>query len=165
MRNELLDIKQTLKTNLLKTIDLEENIKKKRLEIIRMAKENEERTDLLLKIKEKISEIEKTPSKASIKLHEIKLWFEDYFSSSDDTFALQLEEEHQIYINKLKLQFPQLTGYDLRLCLYIKIGMHAKEIAEVMHVLPSSIYISRSRLRKKLNLNLEDDLLDFLFNF
>jgi DNA-binding NarL/FixJ family response regulator len=52
--------------------------------------------------------------------------------------------------------------YDLRLCTYIKTGLSTREIAEMMHVLPSSINVSRSRLRKKLKLNAKEDLYTFL---
>ncbi|TVR75849.1 MAG: hypothetical protein EA412_14750, partial [Chitinophagaceae bacterium] len=45
---------------------------------------------------------------------------------------------------------------------YLKIGLNTKEIAEILNIQPSSFYISRSRLRKKLNLKPEEDLYSFL---
>ena len=57
---------------------------------------------------------------------------------------------------------PNLSIYDLRMCAYLKIGLNSKEIADIFQVLPSSINVSRYRLRKKLNLSQEEDLYEFL---
>ena len=73
-----------------------------------------------------------------------------------------MDELNQAFTQQLKSNYPSLTMYDLRLCTYIKTGLSTREIAEMMHVLPSSINVSRSRLRKKLNLNAKDDLYSFL---
>jgi DNA-binding CsgD family transcriptional regulator len=51
--------------------------------------------------------------------------------------------------------------HDLRLCAYLKIGLNSKEIAEIMNILPSSVFVSRSRLRKKLNISAEQDIIEF----
>jgi AraC family chitin signaling transcriptional activator len=55
-----------------------------------------------------------------------------------------------------------ISIHDLRLCAYLKIGMNSKEIAEVMNIQPSSAFVSRSRLRKKLNLRVDEDINSFL---
>ena len=73
-----------------------------------------------------------------------------------------MDDLHQEYIHKLEEKFPNLSRNDLRMCAYIKIGMDTKEIANILNVKPSSAYISRSRLRKKLNLDVEEDLFKFL---
>jgi len=144
---------------------LQNDIKEKRLEIVKHAKENEDKNNLISKIKEKIEDAEQQPSKAKIKWHEINLLVSDYTQTDDKTFELQMDEIHQKFIKNLKNKYPQLTSQDLRLCIYLKTGMNSKEIAEIMHVLPSSIYITRSRLRKKLNISPNDDLLGFLNSF
>lgn len=141
---------------------LKHDIKLKRLEIVKLAKENEAKSDIISKIKQKIDEANNQPQKAQIKWHEISLIISEYIEVEDHTFEIQMDEIHQAFIKKLKELYPLLTSQDLRLIVYIKIGMNAKEIAEVMHILPSSIYITRSRLRKKLNLNSNDDLYGFI---
>lgn len=50
----------------------------------------------------------------------------------------------------------------MRLCAYIKIGFDSKEIADLLNIKPSSVYISRSRLRKKLNIETDEDLHSYL---
>ena len=73
-----------------------------------------------------------------------------------------MDELHQDFFKKLKDKFPGLSNNDLRLCAYLKIGLNSKEIADILNIQPSSAYISRSRLRKKLNLGVDEDLHDFL---
>lgn len=142
--------------------DLKQEVKNKRIEIIRLAKENEEKNQLINQIKLKIKESQENPQKAQIKWHEIALMLSDFTRIEDDTFFMQMEEIHQEYLKQLKLTFPYLTVQDMRMVTFIKAGMNVKEIADVMHVLPSSIYINRSRLRKKLNLKPDEDLYGFL---
>ena len=73
-----------------------------------------------------------------------------------------MDELHQQFFENLRQNYPDLTNYDLRLCAYLKLGFNSKEIANMLNIMPSSIYISRSRLRKKLNLDSESDLHGFL---
>lgn len=89
---------------------------------------------------------------------EMKRILDMYLETEDHTFEIQIDELHQEFFTKLRALFPDLSLYDLRLCAYLKIGLNSKEISDIMKVLPSSINVSRSRLRKKLNLLPDQDL-------
>ncbi|MEL7161870.1 MAG: LuxR C-terminal-related transcriptional regulator, partial [Bacteroidota bacterium] len=69
---------------------------------------------------------------------------------------------NQEFLATLRQRFPELTTYDSRLCLYLRIGLSSREIADILNVLPSSVNVSRSRLRKKLGLDSGEDLQKFL---
>jgi len=73
-----------------------------------------------------------------------------------------MDQLHQDFFEKLRRDFTDLTSYDLRLCAYLKLGFNSKEIANMLNIQPSSVYISRSRLRKKLDLNSDKDLSSYL---
>lgn len=73
-----------------------------------------------------------------------------------------MDELHQEFFRAMKAKFPNLSIYDLRLCAYLKIGLTSKEMSDILQVLPSSINVSRSRLRKKLGLKPDEDLYEFL---
>ena len=62
----------------------------------------------------------------------------------------------------LKEKFPELTGNDLKLVSMLKIGLSSKEIAAILSISSSSVDVARSRLRKKLELGLEQNLTVFL---
>lgn len=55
-------------------------------------------------------------------------------------------------LDKLVTRYPQLSKTDLKLCVYIKLNLSTKEIAELMNISPRSVEMGRYRLRKKLNL-------------
>ncbi|MFZ1749298.1 MAG: hypothetical protein WAU01_03870 [Saprospiraceae bacterium] len=144
--------------------DLKKQLKSKTIELANKAKENDAKNRLILLLKENFQEIQNNPSKANKKWFEINRILDSFMGEDDNTFEIQMDELHQEFFGKLNDRFEGLSIYDLRLCAYLKIGMNSKEIAEILNVLPSSAYISRSRLRKKLGLNIEDDLYSFLNN-
>ena len=145
---------------------LEDKVKDKTMELAKSAKENKDKNRILHFIKEKLDEIEKDPTstKAKLRLTEIRRILNDNFFEDDQIFELQIDELHQNFFKKMKEKFPELTTYDLRLASYLKMSMNSKEIAEIVDVLPSSINVSRSRLRKKLDLDATTDLYEFLNN-
>ncbi|MCJ8290725.1 MAG: hypothetical protein HRT58_13755 [Crocinitomicaceae bacterium] len=62
----------------------------------------------------------------------------------------------------LKEKFPELTGNDLKLVSMLKIGLSSKEIAAILSISSSSVDVARSRLRKKMELGLDQNLTVFL---
>ncbi|MBW8361585.1 MAG: hypothetical protein K0M56_05285 [Kaistella sp.] len=144
---------------------LKNQVKNKTIELAKKAKEDDDKSRLLHSLKDKISEAETNPVISNIKWKEMRKLLDCYLEIEDDTFEIQMDELHQEFFKSLKERFPQLSIYDLRLCAYLKIGLHSKEMADILHVLPSSINVSRSRLRKKLNLRPDEDLFEFLNKF
>jgi len=141
---------------------LKEEIKNKTIELATKAKEGDDRNRLLQIINEKIQEAELNPNISKIKLGEMRRMLKTYMETDDHTFEIQMDELHQEFFKAMKKRFPHLSIYDLRLCAYIRVGLNSKEMADILQVLPSSINVSRSRLRKKLNLSPDEDLFDFM---
>lgn len=77
-------------------------------------------------------------------------------------FKLHFDSVHPDFFRKLKKLSAELTENDLRLCAYIRIGLRAKQIAEMLSVSPDSVNSNRYRLRKKLGLQRGDSLDDFI---
>ena len=144
---------------------LQQKVKDKTIELAQKAKDDEDKNRLLLRVTEKVQEIENDPNLSKIRLKEIRRMLNSYLESEDHTFEIQMDELHQEFFKSMKNDFPSLSIYDLRLCAYLKIGLTSKEMADILQVLPSSINVSRSRLRKKLGLQPDDDLYDFLNRF
>ena len=160
--NSLKSIQKELQKNN-ETIALQENLLRiKTKDIIIKSRELDEKNHLIGNIRNKITDALKNPNKISNRIHEIDLELDQFLKVEDHTFEMQMDEFHQEFMKLLKSKFPGITVHDQRICLYIKTGMSSLEIAELMSVLPSSIYISRSRLRKKLGLGIDEDLYGFL---
>ena len=86
------------------------------------------------------------------------------FDEEWNEFKLHFEQVHPLFFTKLKHLSKDMTENELRLCAYIKIGMRAKEIAQLLSVSPDSVKMSRYRLKKKLDIAGETSIDDFLRN-
>jgi len=79
-----------------------------------------------------------------------------------DVFKLYFEDINKNFYEKLKEINPELTTNDHRLCALIKLNMNSKEMASVLNISPNSIKSARYRLKKKLGLEMEADLEEFI---
>lgn len=149
----------------LEQLQLKTALENKELELAKKTILQIEINEMILSIKKKLEEIQSTASEKLSNnafqemIHFIerktnKELFNDYeiaFDNSQTKFHEQLLKIH-----------PHLTPKDLRICSYIMMNLSSKEIAKILNVLPSSIDVGRSRLRKKLNLTEQDSLREYL---
>lgn len=77
---------------------------------------------------------------------------------------LFMETDGDFY-KRLLQKYPKLTKNELRLCAFLRLNFSSKEISAVTHQSPHSIVVARSRLRKKLNLDKNQSLTNFLVQF
>ena len=77
--------------------------------------------------------------------------FKEVFESLDHKFFDKLNERN-----------PKLTSLDLKHCAYIKMNMDNYEVANIFNVELKSLQMTRYRLKKKLKLNNEENLREFL---
>lgn len=80
-------------------------------------------------------------------------------------FKIQFEKLHPDFFHNLKTEFPKLTQNDLRHCAFMKMRMNTKEIARLLNINPTSVQISRVRMKKKMVLDPDSDLKDYLANY
>ena len=69
---------------------------------------------------------------------------------------------HSGYVDKLSELHPLLTDVELRHCIFIKLHMQTKEIADVLHIDPRSVQSSRYRIKKKMGLEENVSLKEYL---
>ncbi len=79
-------------------------------------------------------------------------------------FEHNFNQVHQDFFKTLKSKHPKLTSKDLKICAYIKMNFLTKEIAPLMNVSVRGIETHRYRLKKKLNLENDTSLMDYLLN-
>lgn len=79
-----------------------------------------------------------------------------------DLFEKSFNESHEDFFKKLKAQYPTLVPNDLKLCAYLRLNMSSKEIASLLNISLRGVEIRRYRLRKKLNLEKDKNLSEFL---
>lgn len=79
-------------------------------------------------------------------------------------FKIFFEGVHNDFFVKLKGQFPDLSSTDLKLCALIRLNLNIKQAAAILRISPDSVKIARHRLRKKFNMQTEDNLNGFIMN-
>ncbi len=88
----------------------------------------------------------------------------DFFETSWDNFRQHFEQVHPSFFDNIKQKFPHLTPNDLRHCAYIRMGLSRKEIAMLMNTSIDAVKMARNRLKKKLLLKAEDEIITILTN-
>lgn len=81
-----------------------------------------------------------------------------------ELFDVNFEKVNSIFFERLKQIDPTLTQKELNICAFIKMNLTNKEIAPLINVSSRTIENVRYRLRKKLNIQREDNFISFLVN-
>src|SRR3989339_842214 len=86
--------------------------------------------------------------------------------SADDKmmseFSTRFQEVHAGFYEKLLKDYPELTQNELKICAFLRLNMSTKEISELTGQRGPTIDHARYRLRKKLNLSSDTNLVTFL---
>jgi DNA-binding CsgD family transcriptional regulator len=82
-----------------------------------------------------------------------------------EVFEKHFESVHEEFLKRLKATYPDLTPRELKLCAYLRLNISSKEIATLMNISTRGVEISRYRLRKKLLLEHDTNLTDFIVSF
>jgi DNA-binding CsgD family transcriptional regulator/large-conductance mechanosensitive channel len=73
-------------------------------------------------------------------------------------FQVYFSEVHPDFFRKMKEQCPMLTQGELRVCALLVLNLNTKEIARITQKSFKSIEVTRTRIRKKLNLARHESL-------
>ncbi len=82
-----------------------------------------------------------------------------------DEFQKTVNLTNHGFIKKLKQHFPDLTKNEERLCTMLRLNLSSKEIAALNNTSIRAVEMGRYRLRKKLNLDQEQNIIAFLQEF
>ncbi len=77
-------------------------------------------------------------------------------------FEANFEQTYEQFMKKLRENYPDLTPSDLRLCALLRMNLSSKEIAPLLGVSVRGIENHRYRIRKRLNLENDQNLTDFI---
>ncbi len=78
-----------------------------------------------------------------------------------EDFKRFFEEVHSGFIKILKEKHPDLSSNDLKLCALTRLNLNIKESAAILGITPESVKTARYRLRKKLDLDQNEELLTY----
>lgn len=89
---------------------------------------------------------------------------DNHITSQDDwtVFEANFERAHEQFMKTLTDRYEELTPSDLRLCAFLRMNLSSKEIAPLMGISVRGVENHRYRLRKRLNLDADSNLTEFI---
>ena len=145
----------------LKNEKLEQDMANKNRELAVSTMSLIKKNEFLTSIKDKLKNSEDSAKVKSViktidkDISEEDNWkfFKKAFSNADKDF-----------FKKIKAQHPDLTANDLKLCAYLRLNLSSKEIAPLLNISVKSVEIKRYRLRKKMDLDRETNLTEYILS-
>lgn len=127
--------------NILKTTGLLSSVRQRLLEANLVLSKQDE-----IKFKEIISELKENVNSG-------KAWIE---------FDMRFQKVHHLFYSELLKTYPTLSPNELKLCAFLKLNMSTKEISAITFQSVKSLTIARYRLRKKLGLTQDANLVNYI---
>ncbi|MBK6344840.1 MAG: tetratricopeptide repeat protein [Bacteroidales bacterium] len=125
----------------------------------------------LLRKNEFIASItEKLLAQKPLMLPENKSWMQEIVremkSNIDNTvwgeFEVRFQQVHKDFYQKLSEHYPDLTPNETKLCAFLRLNMTTKDISAITFQSLKSIQVARARLRKKMDITRDDNLVSLL---
>lgn len=79
-----------------------------------------------------------------------------------EEFEMRFKEVHSEFYDKLIERHPDLTPNEIRICAFLRLNMSTKEISAITHQTVKSIDMARFRLRKKMGMDRDENLISYL---
>jgi DNA-binding CsgD family transcriptional regulator len=80
-------------------------------------------------------------------------------------FEFHFDRVHGDFSERLKTKYSNLSPQERRMGAYLRMNLSSKEIANLLNISVRGVEISRYRLRKKLGIEREVNLAEFILNF
>lgn len=158
-KHEKMESKQAIMQ--IKNEKLNQDIESKNRELAISTMSIIKKNEVLNSIKKELKKNKNTDNNAAIELidnnlNDTKDWsfFEQAFNNADKDF-----------LDKIKQSHPDLTPNDLRFCAYLRLNLSSKEMAPLLNISIKSVETKRYRLRKKLGLEHDSGLINYILNF
>lgn len=149
----------------LKEKQLQEQVEYKNKQVTTHALNIIQKNETLRGLRSKLENIVKQPDRLTVaELRKTLRIIDDSFKLDKDwdDFKLYFEQVHVGFYEKLKINYPDLTTQELRHCALIRLNLTIAECASVLGISHDSMKVSRTRLRKKLHLEPNQSLTDFI---
>ncbi len=154
---EIIDLKN-------KNLETEINYKNKELASITMNLYKKGR--LLSKLKDDINDATKKVIDREQKrsFNKVIKQIEEAEKQSNDweQFSIHFDDVHNNFLKRIKELYPDLTPAELKMAAYLKINLSSKEIAQILNISLKGVEVARYRLRKKLAIETDVNLVSFL---
>ena len=144
---------------------LEAEVQNKSAELVNYTVILRKKKEVLIRIKELLgnngTSMEKSKIKSQKQIYDL---IDRNLTDKDDwkIFSAHFNEAHSNFLKKLKNEHELLTPNDLQLCAFLKMNLSSKDIAALLNISLRSVEVKRYRLRKKMGLNHNENLVEYL---
>ncbi|MFO0468898.1 MAG: hypothetical protein ACK5ZX_06285 [Bacteroidota bacterium] len=83
----------------------------------------------------------------------------------NNNFELRLTSNNEDFFKLLLSKYPDLSPAELKLCAYLRLNPSTKDLALIMNRSMRTVESTRANIRKKMNLNPQDNLVTHLVSF
>ncbi|AWX44958.1 hypothetical protein HME9304_01964 [Flagellimonas maritima] len=80
-------------------------------------------------------------------------------------FKQAFDNADKEFLTNIKAAHPELTPNDLKFCAYLRLNLSSKEIAPLLNISIKSVETKRYRLRKRLKLDHDEHLVNYILKF
>ncbi|HQQ97983.1 MAG TPA: tetratricopeptide repeat protein [Cyclobacteriaceae bacterium] len=147
--------------------ELEQQVEKKSRELTTHALNMLQKNEMLEELKSRLAslsqehnnlqpDVQKVISGINLSFHQDHEW---------KKFQAHFDQIHAGFNERLTSRYPDLSGNDLKMCSLIKLNLGTKEIASILGISAESVKMARYRLRKKLQIEPDQQLVAFLGGF
>lgn len=168
-KTEILRLKHLVeqqRLELLKTAALHLQLQNKSREVANSAMNVIFKNEFLQKIRTEVFELKDSNGNklGYDQLRKIDKIINDATANEGDwiLFEKSFNDAHENFFKKLKGMHPGLVPNDLKLCAFLRLNMNSKEIASLLNISLRGVEIRRYRLRRKLNIQHDKNLSEFL---
>ena len=166
LKNQQLESEQEILS--LQNEKLTTEVDTKNNELMSKAVQMAHKNELLLGIKDDLENIKTASETDRLKsLRGLTRTLESEIENKEnwDQFLLYFNQTHQDFIHQLQTKHPNLTQNDLRMCALTRLNMSNREMATLLNISITGIEKSRYRLKKRLDLTVDEDLSRYLTAF
>ena len=157
---ELKELASQKKIMKVKNEQLEKDVESKNRELAISTMSLIKKNEFLNHLKQEIKQTEPPKNAIQRVLHLI----DKNINNSDDWkfFEEAFNNADKDFLKKIKARHPSLTSNDLRLCAYLRLNLSSKEIAPLFNISVKSVEVKRYRLRKKMELEHDESLTNYI---
>ena len=143
---------------------LEKELNFKNKELVNFALQIVEKNDFMTEVTREIDKLSRAGSNGFERLKELskKLKASHIIHKHQKEFDAHVNSVYESFYNKLENKYPDLTQNEKRLAALLRLKLSSKEISSITGISSKSVDMSRYRLRKKLGLDTEDNLIEIL---
>ena len=144
-----------------------QTLQSKNQELVNISLEIIRNNEFIMEMQKEIMEMDLTfgtkNKQLNIRLNALKSKFT--IATRNDAwtrFNHYYSQNHPNFTQRLSKQFAGITPTELKICALLRMNMTSKDIASLLFLEVESVKSFRYRIRKKLNLDSEDNLVNFL---